>query len=96
MPYYIYILRSLKDGKLYTGHTSDLVERLLRHNEGRVKSTKNRRPLELIYFEEHDSRSSAMKRESYLKSPEGGPLKSKLIEDFERNQLDDFLKKTVG
>ena len=96
MPFYIYILRSLKDGKLYTGHTSDLAERLQRHNEGRVKSTKNRRPLEIAYFEEHDSRGSAMKRESFLKSPDGGPLKLKLIEGFEKNQLDDFLKKTVG
>ncbi|MEK6570515.1 MAG: GIY-YIG nuclease family protein, partial [Bacteroidota bacterium] len=49
--FYVYVLRSLKDGKLYIGQTNNLQERLLRHNHGRVKSTKGRRPLQLIYFE---------------------------------------------
>jgi len=82
MPFYIYILRSLKDGDLYTGHTADIEERLIRHNEGRISLTKNRRPLELVYLEEQEKRGEAMKRESYIKSPEGGPTKTSLIENF--------------
>ncbi|MBU0687321.1 MAG: GIY-YIG nuclease family protein [Candidatus Margulisbacteria bacterium] len=65
--YYVYILKSKKDNKLYIGQTSDLQERLSAHNRGSVKSTKNRKPLKLIYHEEFSTRSNAIKRESYLK-----------------------------
>ena len=87
MPFYVYILRSLKDGKLYTGHTANIEERLIRHNEGRVRSTKHRRPFELVYLEKHKTRCEAMKRESYLKSPEGGQTKKKLITEYEKTKL---------
>ena len=49
--YYVYILRSLKDGKNYTGYTKNLKLRLEQHNKEQVPSTKNRTPLVLIYFE---------------------------------------------
>ncbi|MBU0672384.1 MAG: GIY-YIG nuclease family protein [Candidatus Margulisbacteria bacterium] len=67
MQYYVYILKSLKDGKLYIGQTSNLKNRLERHNGGRVPSTKNRRPFELLFVEEFQDRSSATKREPYFK-----------------------------
>ena len=51
MYFYIYVLRSEKDGNNYVGFTSDLRKRLKEHEKGYVKSTKNRRPLKLIYFE---------------------------------------------
>ncbi len=68
--YYIYILRSQKDGNLYIGQTENLEERLRYHNLGRVKSTKRRLPLELLHMEEFSSRSEAMRREKILKSIE--------------------------
>jgi putative endonuclease len=68
MQYFVYILKSLKDGKLYIGQTNDVDERIKRHNSGRVGVTRNRRPLELIYREIHNSRMEAMRREKYLKS----------------------------
>lgn len=49
--YFIYVLRSVKDGKNYTGYTKNLKIRFEKHNNGEVESTKNRRPLVLIYFE---------------------------------------------
>ncbi|MGW8185556.1 MAG: GIY-YIG nuclease family protein [Candidatus Moraniibacteriota bacterium] len=49
MTFFIYILESLKDGKLYIGQTNNLENRIIRHNSGQVSSTKNRRPLEIIY-----------------------------------------------
>ncbi|MDZ7333507.1 MAG: GIY-YIG nuclease family protein, partial [candidate division KSB1 bacterium] len=49
--FYVYVLQSEVDKKLYTGYTSDLRHRLEEHNAGKVNSTKNRRPLKLIYFE---------------------------------------------
>ncbi|NQT29976.1 MAG: GIY-YIG nuclease family protein [Candidatus Saganbacteria bacterium] len=68
MKYLVYILRSQKDGKLYVGQTANLEDRIKRHNEGRVMSTKMRRPLELMHYEEFEDRGSAIKRESYFKS----------------------------
>jgi len=68
---YAYVLQSLKDNKWYTGSTRDLVRRIEEHNNGKVQSTKTRRPFELIYYEacinEHDARM----REQYLKTAWG-------------------------
>ena len=69
--FYIYVLKSETDGNLYTGYTSDLLKRLKEHNDGEVKSTKNRRPLELIYFEGCINQQDATHREKYLKSSYG-------------------------
>lgn len=69
--FYVYILKSEKDNKNYTGYTEDLVRRLEDHNQGRVKSTKNRRPLKLIHTEIFKDKATAMKREKFLKSRSG-------------------------
>ena len=62
----MYVLRSLKDERRYIGMTSKLEYRLRDHNYGLVKSTKARRPLELIYTEEFDSKIEAEKRENSM------------------------------
>jgi len=49
--YYTYVLKSLKDNKLYIGWTDNLKLRIQRHTNGLVVATKNRRPLELVYYE---------------------------------------------
>jgi len=69
--YYTYVLRSKKDGKFYTGFTSDLKLRFDKHQKGQVESTKERRPLELIYFEACIDRDDATHREKYLKTYHG-------------------------
>jgi len=66
--YYVYILLSEKDGKKYTGYTSDLPLRFEAHQKGRVTSTKYRRPFKLIYFEGCLSKDDAIRREKYLKT----------------------------
>jgi len=66
--YYVYILLSEKDGKKYTGYTSDLPLRFEAHQKGRVTSTKHRRPFKLIYFEGCLSKDDAVRREKYLKT----------------------------
>ena len=48
--YYTYILLSKKDGNYYAGYSQDLKLRFKQHQEGCVESTKNRRPLKLIYY----------------------------------------------
>lgn len=69
--FYTYVLKSRKDGKLYTGCTSALQERLEQHNNGLVYSTRHRRPLELIYFEACLGKDDAFRRERYLKTGMG-------------------------
>ncbi len=69
--YFVYILKSRKDGKKYTGYTKDLFLRFKAHNAGNVVSTKHRRPLDLIYFEGCLNQKDALKREKYLKTHYG-------------------------
>jgi len=49
--YYVYVLKSKKDGQFYVGYTADLRKRLDLHNKGKVESTRYRRPFELVYYE---------------------------------------------
>jgi putative endonuclease len=69
--HYVYIVKSLKDGKFYTGYTTDLKERVEQHKKGQVTSTKNRRPLKLVYFEACLNHQDATHREKYLKTTYG-------------------------
>lgn len=65
--YYTYILKC-RDDSLYTGWTNNLEKRLITHNEGKgAKYTKARRPVELVYYEEFQTREEAMKREYAIK-----------------------------
>ena len=70
--FYTYILKSLKDGRRYIGHTNNLEVRLKFHNNGANPSTKNRRPLELACFKAFDTKLEAARYERYLKSLKGG------------------------
>lgn len=81
--YYIYVLRSKLDKKLYVGYTENLKSRFEQHSKGQVISTKNRRPLELIYSEACRDKNDATHRERYLKTYHG-----KL---FIRNRLKSYL-----
>ena len=66
--YYTYVLIGQKDQKLYTGYTNDLKSRLKEHNNGKVESTKNRIPFELVYYEACLDKNKAIKREKYFKT----------------------------
>ena len=77
--YYSYVLKSLKDQKKYYGVTQDIKKRLKEHNSGKVKSTKSRKPFELIYYEEFLKFEEARKRELYFKSGLGREYLSSLL-----------------
>ena len=78
--YYTYILRSIKDGYLYTGWTDNLKTRIDRHNKGLVKATRTRRPLVLVYYEACLNKSKAIVREKQLKTGFGRAyLKRRII-----------------
>jgi len=80
--YWIYILLSLKDKKRYIGFTSDLKNRLKQHEEGKVFSTKYRRPLILIYTEGCLSEEDARRREKYLKTNGGRRFLAKRLKNY--------------
>ncbi len=79
MPHYVYILQSLKDNRYYIGETSNVEERLVFHNLGKQRSTKNRIPFRLILVKEYPTREEALKREKQIKSWKGGQAFQKLI-----------------
>jgi len=66
--YYVYIIQSASDGKLYYGYTRDLKRRIEEHNSGRNVSTRYRRPLRLVYYEAYRDERDAVVREKTLKN----------------------------
>lgn len=80
---FVYILISLKDKKTYTGSTDNLEKRLSEHNSGKVKSTKNKAPLRLIYSESFQTLKEARVREKYFKGCSG----RKKLKDILKNKI---------
>ncbi|WP_077353548.1 GIY-YIG nuclease family protein [Algoriphagus sp. A40] len=80
--FYVYVLQSLKDQKLYTGYTSDINKRFQEHNLGEVPSTKNRKPFKLIYFEFCLNQVDAIHRERYLKTTYGKRYLKNRLKNF--------------
>jgi len=80
--YYVYIVRSEKDNKLYTGFTKNLKKRLLEHEKGYVPSTRDRLPIQLIYWEGCLNQSDATRREKYLKTAWGKRYIKNRIKDY--------------
>ena len=83
MNYYVYVLLSEKDKNFYVGFSRDIKERLKQHHSGYVRSTTDRRPLKLIYFEVCFNQEDALHREKYLKSTYG--------RRYIRNRLKNYL-----
>ncbi|KPJ96643.1 MAG: excinuclease ABC subunit C [Gammaproteobacteria bacterium SG8_11] len=69
--FYVYVLHSQKDKNFYVGYTDNLNRRVEDHTKGKVSSTKNRRPLKLIYWEGCLNQNDALGREKYLKTAWG-------------------------
>jgi len=67
MPYFKYILKSTIVERFYIGSTLNLENRLIHHNSGHSRSTKACIPWEIVYFEEYETKSEAIRREYALK-----------------------------
>jgi putative endonuclease len=76
---FVYILQSEVDKGYYIGICKDLDSRLVKHNQGGVRSTKNRRPFKVIYTEEFENYATARQREKEIKSFKGGNSFKKLL-----------------
>ncbi|MBL7720963.1 MAG: GIY-YIG nuclease family protein [Chitinophagaceae bacterium] len=77
--FYVYAIKSERDGRIYVGMCSEVKARLKEHNAGKTKSTKGYTPWKLIYFEEKPDRIEARKREKYLKSGIGKEFLKSLV-----------------
>jgi putative endonuclease len=69
--YYVYVLKSRVDEKMYIGYTKNLRNRFQEHNREEVISTKSRIPFELIFYEAYRSIEYAKRRERYFKTSKG-------------------------
>lgn len=65
--FYVYILKSSKDRKLYIGYTNNLKRRIQEHNQGKNFSTTRRGIFSLVYYEAFKSQKDATTREKQLK-----------------------------
>lgn len=76
--WFVYIMVSLEAGRIYVGVSADVGRRHAQHERGNVRSTKAYRPWRLIHVESYASKTEALRRERYLKSPAGWLEKRKL------------------
>lgn len=89
--FYVYILESISKGTFYIGQTNNLGDRLRRHNNGMIKSSKSKKPYKLCYFEEFNTRSEAMFREYELKNKYNSERRKKMIMSFDINKIEKVL-----
>ena len=75
----VYIIRSCKDGSLYTGYSSDVKKRFAEHNKGRVSSTCDKRPLEMLFCELYKNKADALERERFFKTGWGRNYIKKIL-----------------
>ena len=78
--YFVYVLQSENEGRLYIGSSAEPHTRFAAHNAGRGGWTRRFRPWKMVFLEEHDDRAIAQKRERYLKSGWGRRWLNKHLE----------------
>lgn len=76
--YYVYIIQ-LKDKTYYHGYSHNLKERLLIHEKGLVSSTRNLRPIKLVFYASFISKTKALEFEKYLKTQSGYAFRNKRL-----------------
>ena len=83
--HYVYMLRC-NDGTFYTGYSTEVTRRVREHNESPrgAKYTRGRRPVELVYYMECESKSDALKQEYSLRKKLRSE-KEELAKKFEKN-----------
>ena len=80
MNYYVYVIKS-KEGFHYTGMTEDLELRLEQHNDKSLSFwTKRGTDWKLLYREEFDNKTEALKREKWFKTGVGREYLNKILE----------------
>ena len=80
--WYVYVLESKIDNQKYVGLADNLARRIKLHNSGKVFSTKNRKPLGIIYCEVYLNKNDAAAREQFLKSGWGKNYLGKVLSNY--------------
>ena len=91
MFYFVYVLLSKKDGRFYIGSTSNIEQRLNYHNQGKNKSTINRRPLKLIFYEAFLTKQDALRRERNFKTTKGKVTIKQMLRHAFQTSLDSLI-----
>ena len=79
--YYVYILRSLRNGDLYTGFIKNFKSRIKTHFYRGVHSTARMGKIELIFYEAFRSERDARRREKYFKTTKGKRTLKLMLKD---------------
>ena len=79
--YFVYLIQSDIDNSFYVGYSQDPNKRLLAHNNGESTYTRRKMPWKLVYIEEYNSKSEALKREKFLKAQRNTEFYKKLINE---------------
>lgn len=69
--YYVYLLQSVVDDRIYVGQTSDLKRRIREHRAGRDYTTRKYGGIRLVFYEAFVSKEDSLRREKYFKTTKG-------------------------
>ena len=84
--FYVYVLKSRKNNRLYVGYTDDLRRRFKEHNKGiGCEYTKRNAPFDLIFYEAYADKKDASKAEKFLKSGYGREVLKNKLENYFNN-----------
>ena len=82
MFFYVYLLESKLNRRLYIGSTRNLIRRVKEHNLGLNTSTKPYKPWRLIYYEASLNQNDAKRREKYFKTTQGRRLLKRRVKEY--------------
>jgi putative endonuclease len=82
--FYVYLIQSEVDSSFYIGYTSNLELRIKQHNNGESIYSRRKKPWKLVYSEEFENKTFALKRERFLKKQKNKDFYYQLIENLDR------------
>ena len=82
--FYVYLIQSEVDASFYIGYTSNLELRIKQHNNGESTYSRRKKPWKLVYSEELENKTSALKREKFLKKQKNKDFYYQLIKTLDR------------
>ena len=82
--FYVYLIQSEVDASFYIGYTSNLELRIKQHNNGESTYSRRKKPWKLVYSEELENKTSALKREKFLKKQKNKDFYYQLIKSLDR------------
>ena len=82
--FYVYLIQSEVDSSSYIGYTSNLELRIKQHNNGESIYSRRKKPWKLVYSEEFENKTFALKRERFLKKQKNKDFYYQLIKSLDR------------